>query len=192
MKVNDVYHNRFNVPVISSPDLFAGSLVKDPVKVFVVINYNLGMGHTGLVVGEGEDALLHDPSGSYSECPSKQCYNNEYEYRTLRSSGEFFHYPEFDWDDYLSFQLWDGPDVQVIEFILPKVQADKITELIYNYGMADSFKCSDTVFKILKESGGIFNSLEGNLVLRENPWNLRHKLLDLYFPERGGVISGAY
>lgn len=72
MKVNDVYFNRFNVSIVSSPNPYADSLIKDPVKVFVVSNYNWWMGHTGLVVGEGEDAILYDPAGGYSGCPTKK------------------------------------------------------------------------------------------------------------------------
>lgn len=106
-------------------------LISDPVKIFVVSNYNWGIGHTGLVVGEGQDAILYDPAGGYSGCPSKKCYDNINEPRTLRSSGEFFDYPEFDRDDYLSFQLWDGPDVQLIEFTVPREQAEKIKSLIF-------------------------------------------------------------
>ncbi|WP_163898969.1 hypothetical protein, partial [Proteus mirabilis] len=131
-------------------------------------------------------------SGGYSECPSRKCYNNIEELRIPRGSGEYFKYPEFDWDDYLSFQLWDGPDVQVIEFVVPRAQAEKITELIYEHGGAGWAMCADTVFEILKESGGIFNSLDKKLYFREDPWNLREKLIDLHYPKRGGVISGAY
>lgn len=192
VKINDVHRNRFNVRVISSPDQLAVMSVPDPVKIFVMINYNWGMGHVGLVVGEGEKAILHDPSGGYSECPSRECYKDRNAMRYPRSSGEFFHYPEFDWDDYLSFQLWDGPDVMVIEFVVPGVQAGRITEMIYNHGLAKSFSCAKTVFKILKESGGIFNVLEETPILRENPWQLRNKLIDIYYPKYGGVISGAY
>ncbi|MEY1089127.1 hypothetical protein AB7160_09695 [Morganella morganii] len=192
MKINDVHRNRFNVLVISSPDPSAVMSVPDPVKIFVVVNYNWGMGHAGLVVGEGEAAVLHDPSGSYSECASRACYKDRNAKRNPRSSGEFFHYPEFDWDDYLSFQLWDGPDVMVIEFVVPGEQAARITEMIYNHGLAKSFSCAKTVFKILKESGGIFNVLEETPILRENPWQLREKLLGIYYPDYGGIISGAY
>ncbi|MBC4010518.1 hypothetical protein H8R13_01990 [Morganella morganii] len=190
--MNDVHRNRFNVLVISSPDPSVVMSVPDPVKIFVMINYNWGMGHAGLVVGEGEAAVLHDPSGSYSECASRACYKDRNAKRNPRSSGEFFHYPEFDWDDYLSFQLWDGPDVMVIEFVIPGEQAARITEMIYNHGLAKSFSCAKTVFKILKESGGIFNVLEETPILRENPWQLREKLLGIYYPDYGGIISGAY
>ncbi|WP_272660704.1 hypothetical protein [Providencia sp. PROV150] len=192
MKINDVYFNRFNVPIVSSPQPYIASLIEDPVKIFVIVNYNWGIGHTGLVVGEGEDALLYDPSGGYSECPSKECYNNIEEYRTPRGSGEFFHYPEFNWDDYLSFQLWDGQDVQIIEFTVPREQAEKITELIYNYGTAGWAMYADTVFYVLKESGGIFNALEENKLFREDPWTFRDKLIELHYPKRGGILSGAY
>lgn len=192
MKINDVYFNRFDVPIVSSPNPYNDSLIDNPVKIFIVVNYNWGIGHTGIVVGEGEDALLYDPSGGYSECPSRKCYNNIEELRIPRGSGEYFKYPEFDWDDYLSFQLWDGPDVQVIEFVVPRAQAEKITELIYEHGGAGWAMCADTVFEILKESGGIFNSLDKKLYFREDLWNLREKLIDLHYPKRGGVISGAY
>ncbi|EML1935170.1 hypothetical protein JAG76_000943 [Providencia stuartii] len=82
-----------------------------------MINYNWGIGHTGLVVGEGEEALLYD------------------------------------------------------------------------HGMAGWAMCSDTVFTILKQSGGIFSSLEANSLMREDPWTLRHKLLELYFPSTRGFMT---
>ncbi|WP_220457049.1 hypothetical protein [Morganella morganii] len=192
MKINDVYFNRFNIPIITSPDVHSESLISDPVKIFVVSNYNWGIGHTGLVVGEGQDAILYDPAGGYSGCPSKKCYDNINEPRTLRSSGEFFDYPEFDWDDYLSFQLWDGPDVQIIEFTVPREQAEKIKSLIFSHGMADWLTCSRTVLRILKSSGGVFSSLEESIIFREDPWNFREKLIDLHYPKSGGVISGVY
>lgn len=192
MKVNDVYFNRFNVPIVSSPNPYADSLIKDPVKVFVVSNYNWWMGHTGLVVGEGEDAILYDPAGGYSGCPTKKCYDNINEPRVGRSSGEFFSYPEFDWDDYLSFQLWDGKDVQVIEFTVPREQAEKLKEIVFNHGLADWLTCSRTVLRVLKESGGVFSSLEESAILREDPWNFREKLIKLHYPNSGGIISGAY
>ncbi|MEX6157737.1 hypothetical protein AB7179_01190 [Providencia manganoxydans] len=189
MKINDVHYNRFNIPVVISPNVYADSLIEDPVKIFVMINYNWGIGHTGLVVGESEEALLYDPSGGYGECGSDDCFSSIELYRIPRSAGEFFNYPEFTWDDYLSFQKWDGEDIQIIEFTVPRAQAEKITELIYNHGMAGWAMCSDTVFTILKQSGGIFSSLEANLLMREDPWTLRHKLLELYFPSTRGFMT---
>ncbi len=55
-----------------------------------MINYNWGIGHTGLVVGEGEEALLYDPSGEYSKCGSDDCFGSIEAYRLPRSPGEFF------------------------------------------------------------------------------------------------------
>lgn len=190
--VNDVYSNRFNIRIVSSPDQSVIMSVPDPVKIFVMVNYNWGIGHIGLVIGEGEKAILHDPSGGYSECPSRECYKDRNAMRYPRSSGEFFHYPEFDWDDYLSFQLWDGPDVMVIEFVIPGEQAARITEMIYNHGMADTWMCAQTVLIILRESGGIFSNIKNDIIFQEDPWGFREKLLDIHFPERGGIISGAY
>nr|WP_282563770.1 hypothetical protein [Providencia stuartii] len=75
---------------IISPNVYADSLIEDPVKIFVMINYNWGIGHTGLVVGEGEEALLYDPSGEYSKCGSDNCFGSIEAYRLPRSPGEFF------------------------------------------------------------------------------------------------------
>ncbi|MCR4179843.1 hypothetical protein [Providencia vermicola] len=49
--------------------------------------------------------------------------------------------------------------------------------------------CSDIVFTILKQSSGIFSSLEANSLMREDPWTLRHKLLELYFPSTRGFMT---
>ncbi|MCU9581471.1 hypothetical protein [Proteus mirabilis] len=75
---------------------------------------------------------------------------------------------------------------------MPRVQAEKIKELIFEHGGAGWAMCSETVFYILKDSGGIFNSLDKKIFFREDPWNFREKLIDLHYPKRGGVISGAY
>ncbi|MGX8895135.1 hypothetical protein ACWWJS_27465, partial [Enterobacter cloacae] len=70
----------------------------------------------------------YDPAGSYTGCKNNQCEDGSY---TLRGSGDFFQYPDFNWDDYLSYQLWDGDDIVIIEFVIPREQAEHITKLIY-------------------------------------------------------------
>ncbi|MEX6146790.1 hypothetical protein AB6G46_23300 [Providencia hangzhouensis] len=69
---------------------------------------------------------------------------------------------------------------------------EKAKKLIFEHGGAGWAMCSETVFYILKDSGGIFNSLDKKIFFREDPWNFREKLIDLHYPKRGGVISGAY
>ncbi len=84
-------------------------MMRDSVNIYVMIN-NEFIGHVGLVIGNGEDALLYDPAGSYTGCKNNQCEDGSY---TLRGSGDFFQYPDFNWDDYLSYQLWDGDDIVI-------------------------------------------------------------------------------
>ncbi len=69
---NDVYNNRYHVPVISSPNPANEAMMRDSVNIYVMIN-NEFIGHVGLVIGNGEDALLYDPAGSYTGCKNNQC-----------------------------------------------------------------------------------------------------------------------
>lgn len=77
---NDVYNNRYHVPVISSPNPANEAMMRDSVNIYVMIN-NEFIGHVGLVIGNGEDALLYDPAGSYTGCKNNQCEDGSY---TLR------------------------------------------------------------------------------------------------------------
>ncbi|HGN1863411.1 TPA: hypothetical protein ACKRZ5_001364 [Proteus mirabilis] len=146
---NDVYNNRYHVPVISSPNPANEAMMRDSVNIYVMIN-NEFIGHVGLVIGNGEDALLYDPAGSYTGCKNNQCEDGSY---TLRGSGDFFQYPDFNWDDYLSYQLWDGDDIVIIEFVIPREQAEHITKLIYELGGANALFCASYCYiKILGKS----------------------------------------
>ncbi|HGN1328149.1 TPA: hypothetical protein ACKRF0_001116 [Proteus mirabilis] len=184
---NDVYNNRYHVPVISSPNPANETMMRDSVNIYVMIN-NEFIGHVGLVIGNGEDALLYDPAGSYTGCKNNQCEDGSY---TLRGSGDFFQYPDFNWDDYLSYQLWDGDDIVIIEFVIPREQAEHITKLIYELGGANALFCATRINHVLKLSGGVFSNLDTPIYIR-SPWELKKQLLDIYFPERGGIISSAY
>ncbi|HEK2071030.1 TPA: type VI secretion system tube protein TssD [Proteus mirabilis] len=95
------------------------------------------------------------------------------------------------WDDYLSYQLWDGDDIVIIEFVIPREQAEHITKLIYELGGANALFCATRITHVLKLSGGVFSNLDTPIYIR-SPWELKKQLLDIYFPERGGIISGAY
>ncbi|HGN0098606.1 TPA: type VI secretion system tube protein Hcp [Proteus mirabilis] len=92
---------------------------------------------------------------------------------------------------YLSYQLWDGDDIVIIEFVIPREQAEHITKLIYELGGANALFCATRITHVLKLSGGVFSNLDTPIYIR-SPWELKKQLLDIYFPERGGIISGAY
>ncbi len=165
---NDVYNNRYHVPVISSPNPANEAMMRDSVNIYVMIN-NEFIGHVGLVIGNGEDALLYDPAGSYTGCKNNQCEDGSY---TLRGSGDFFQYPDFNWDDYLSYQLWDGDDIVIIEFVIPREQAEHITKLIYELGGANALFCATRITHVLKLSGGVFSNLDTPIYIR-SPWELK-------------------
>lgn len=186
-KINNVFENKSNIPVITNPNPINDILIKDPVKIYVMVN-NVFIGHVGMVIGEGEKAILYDPAGSYTGCNDNKCSSGTH---TIRGSGDFLEYPDFNWDDYLSYHRVDGDDIIVIEFIIPREQAEHITQLVYELGGAEPLFCATRIHDILKLSGGIFSSLDDPIYMR-SPWELKKQLLNIYFKERGGVISGAY
>lgn len=73
---NDVFNNRRYVPVIryNDPALQAAMLNNqgDYARIFVMIN-NVFIGHSGLVLDEGEYSFLYDPAGSYTGCKNNKC-----------------------------------------------------------------------------------------------------------------------
>lgn len=185
--VNNVFSNNLNIPVITNPNPINDSLIEDPVKIYVMIN-NEWIGHVGLVIGEGEGSLLYDPAGSYTGCYKRQCEDGV---TIHRGSGEFFEYPNYDWNDYLAYQRDDGEDIAIIEFVIPEKQAEHLRNLVFEYGGAGIMECAKRIYTVLHESGGIFSELKEPFWLR-SPWELKKQLLDIYYPSRGGVISGAY
>lgn len=58
-------------------------------------------------------------------------------------------------------------------------------------GGANALFCATRITHVLKLSGGVFSNLDTPIYIR-SPWELKKQLLDIYFPERGGIISGAY
>ncbi|EOD2823181.1 hypothetical protein M2010_003817 [Providencia stuartii] len=153
---NDVYNNRFNIPVLHSLEPIHETLMEDPVKIYVMANTVL-IGHIGLIVGEGEEALLYDPSGQYTGCKKNKC---EGSITTLRGSGDFFEYPEFNWDDYLDYQRQDGESIVIIEFVLTRKHAERLKEIIFEHGGGGIADCASHVAAVLRKSGGIFKDLD--------------------------------
>ncbi|MTB79639.1 hypothetical protein GKR55_03640 [Providencia stuartii] len=74
--VNDVFQNNQGVPVIRDGDPELQAEIRNKPheygRVFVMVN-NEYLGHVGLVIGEGDEALLYDPSGTYSGCDYNTC-----------------------------------------------------------------------------------------------------------------------
>jgi hypothetical protein len=99
-----------------------------PQEVVVVINSNMKMVHAGMFAG---DALL-DPAGSY----------------------EYSRRQESDWkgvslQDYLRFQLSDGPDVKLYRFPMPVEQFAQIKSRLENAGRTIPLFCAAKVQSII-------------------------------------------
>lgn len=174
---NDVFNNRRYVPVIryNDPTLQAAMLNNqgDYARIFVMIN-NVFIGHSGLVLDEGEYSFLYDPAGSYTGCKNNKC---EGSVKSFRGSGDYFEYPDFNWDDYLQYQLDDGEDIIVFEFIVPDDQMKNMKDNILNYSdFATDFTCATNVARVLRESGGIFSDIDDGFF---TPWGLKGALFEI-------------
>lgn len=181
---NDVFNNRQQLPITrdNNPKLQTEISNKqdDYARIFVMIN-NVFIGHAGLVLDEGEESFLYDPAGSYTGCKNNKCDGS---IRSYRGSGDFFEYPNFDWDGYLQYQLDDGEDVVVFEFIVPRIQLRKMKDnILYDSEIASNFTCAKNVARILRESGGVFADIEDGFF---SPWGLKDALLDIQL-KKGGM-----
>lgn len=171
----DVHNNNHNVPVIIASNPIYTAMIVDPVNIYIMVDNDL-TGHVGLVVGDGDSAFLYDPSGGYMGCGEK-CLANEMAYR---GSGEFLEYPDFDWDTYLSYHRWDSDDIVVIQFTIPREQAERLKDIVFNNDYMFYYHCATNVARVLKESGGIFKDLEGGF---RTPWGVKSELLEMKPPE---------
>lgn len=170
---NDVYNNRFNIPVYHSLEPIYETLMEDPVKIYVMAN-TVFIGHIGLIIGEGEDAFLYDPAGSYTGCKDNQSPKG---ITTTRGSGDFFEYPDFNWDDYLSYHRGDGESVVVIEFIIPREHAERLKDIILDHGGGGIADCASQVASVLQQSGGIFKNLGVGF---RTPIGLKYELIEFH------------
>ncbi|HHR6501293.1 TPA: PAAR domain-containing protein [Providencia alcalifaciens] len=180
--------NNLSVPVITTSRPFDNSLIKDPVNIYVMIATD-GEGHVGLVVGDGKEALLYDPGGSYTGCFKRNCEDGA---PTHRGSNDQFPYPMWEWEDYLAYHLEDGENVSVIEFTIPKAQAELLVQIIDEKGGGAPLFCAANVSDALKRSGGIFTQLPTVAFIRL-PSTFKNELMDIYFSGREWwKLNGAY
>ncbi len=146
-------------------------------------------GHVGLIIGDGSDSLLYDPRGSYTGCFNRMCEDGA---PTHRGSNDQFPYPMWEWNDYLAYHLSDGPNVSVIEFIIPKTQAEHLIQIIDEKGGGAPLFCAANVSDALKSIGGIFNELLTVAYIRL-PSTFKSELMDIYFSGREWWnLNGAY
>ncbi|BBU99144.1 hypothetical protein AB6H26_01965 [Providencia hangzhouensis] len=185
---NDLFTTRRPVPIIRDNDPKLQTAIAngqgDYVRIFIMIN-NVFIGHAGLILGEGEDAFLYDPAGTYEGCEEKECRGSV---QSFRGSGDFFEYPEFDWDSYLKFYLDDGEDIVLIEFIVPRSQMEHMRDnVLYYSDTADNFYCASNVARVLRESGGVFNNIPDEFFA---PWGLKKHLLNIQ--SQKGVVPHVF
>ncbi|WP_429807243.1 hypothetical protein [Ensifer sp. B1-9] len=90
--------------------------------------------HSGLFIiprgGEAEDRLLYDPAGSYMS-------------REM-GSGRALYGPEVNPEDYLRYQLHDGPNVTVRRYATTPEEEELIKERVFNLGGAPAANLIDT------------------------------------------------
>ncbi|EOG1932761.1 hypothetical protein ACQFZT_002702 [Providencia stuartii] len=184
--VNDVFQNNQGVPVIRDGDPELQAAIRNKPheygRVFVMVN-NEYLGHVGLVIGEGDEALLYDPSGTYSGCDYNTCKSQK---KGFRGSGDMFEYPYFEWDDYLSYHLEDGFDIVVFEFIVKRERLKAMYDNVDESLSPGYFGCARNVSRVLYESGGDrFKN-----VLIGTPWGLKERLLNLQMEK--GLLPYVY
>lgn len=185
---NDVFLNRGRVPIIRDNDPKLQAAIAnnqgDYARIFVMINNHL-YGHAGLIIDEGEHAFLYDPSGTYDGRDERGSI------QSFRGSGDFFEYPEFDWDSYLDLHLNDGLDVVVFEFIVPRSQMERMKDIVlYESESAGFFGCAKNVARVLLESGGIFEDKGIQKNTFYTPWGLKEILLNIQYQK--GIIPHVF
>jgi len=107
----------------------------------VVVNNNTPVigTHAGVVVGSGADAGLYDPGGSY--------------YNDIKGSGDALYGDDVNLEDYIDYQLEDGPDVQTYTFPTTPAQEALIMEQIDSGGFNISGSCAVDVSSVLNGIG---------------------------------------
>ncbi|WP_211233783.1 RHS repeat domain-containing protein, partial [Comamonas composti] len=101
----------------------------DPIglETVFVINTN-GLGHVGVLVGSGDHAVLYDPGGSF---------RNE-----IKGSGDALYGIDASLNDYISYQLNDGPSVETIRFLTTQEEEEEILNNIMNQGGCSPLQCA--------------------------------------------------
>lgn len=94
--------------------------------------------HTGVFI-DGDDPVLWDPAGDYT--------NRE------MGSGRALYGPEFSPEDYLRYQLTDGPDVTVRKFNTTPEQEAEIRKRIDDIGGGGFLTCTKNVTEAISGIG---------------------------------------
>ena len=97
-------------------------------EVVVVINYNLKVQHAGMFAG----GTLLDPAGSY-----------------LNVRGRQAGWPGVSLQDFVRFQLEDGPDIRLYRFTLPAAQFGQIKARVDEAGTTMPLFCAAKVQNII-------------------------------------------
>ena len=122
------------VPLTAAPVLGNGSpeklVVAEPgaQEVVVVINYNLKVQHAGMFAGQ----TLLDPAGSYLNVRSRQ-------------SG----WAGVSLQDFVRFQLEDGPDIRLYRFTLPAARFAQVKARVDEAGTTMPLFCAAKVQNII-------------------------------------------
>lgn len=171
-----------DIPLYKNPEL--GERQAGGVVVRVMINRG-GETHAGMMIGEGKNALLFDPGGSYTRCSLSKCSLDEYDKeREKRGSGDCLTANNFNWGQYLAYHRGDGPYVEVYEFVVSTEQAELMRKDITDNGGADSGWCAARITEVLKRSGGVFSDLDDNPLFFgiRRPATLGKQLYEALFP----------
>jgi RHS repeat-associated protein len=108
----------------------------------VVINNNGWLGHAGVVVGSGKNAVLFDPGGSY--------------HQKEKGSGDALYGRDVNLQDYIKFQKDDGPDVQIYTFSTTREEENQIKQNIEDGGCVP-LRCAKCTSGVLSGIGPFKN-----------------------------------
>jgi len=108
----------------------------------IVINTN-GIGHTGVIVGSGADAVLYDPGGSYRQ--------------KIKGSGDTLDGKNARVEPYVKYQKLDGPKVEVITISTTPEQEAEIKKNIDEQSGCIPGLCATCTGNVLRGVGPFKN-----------------------------------
>jgi hypothetical protein len=155
------------------------------VRLIVMINDNddITGTHAGLMIDFGKEAVLYDPGGSYRGIMYRwnPSYPQPWQRWPHRNTNGIYsvnldEYPDgakevvnkdgtiddvivFSWKEYIAYQRKDGPNVYGCEYWIPQSHAERIKELINQFGGQSGGLCAYITSQLLQKSGGIFHGL---------------------------------
>ncbi|MDH6169445.1 RHS repeat-associated protein [Variovorax boronicumulans] len=126
--------NRFGY-VSSNPLRFTDPL---GLTTTVVINTN-GIGHAGVQVGSGSNAVLYDPGGSFRD--------------DIKGSGDALYGRDANLDKFIKYQKEDGRNVDVITYDTTPEEEEAIKNRIEDQGGCIPFSCALCTGSVLQGIG---------------------------------------